>query len=651
MMKSNMDDIKKRLSELTDKLNDYAYRYYVLDDPVVTDDVYDRMYDELVLLEKQSGIVMPDSPSKRVGGEPVKAFAPHTHINRLYSLDKCRSFDELREWAEKVRKAADGKPPLFTLEYKLDGLTLVVTYIDGEFAGAATRGNGIVGETVTAQARTIKTIPRHIDVKGRVEVKGECIMRRSSFRKYNETAEEPLKNPRNGAAGALRNLDPDVTASRNLDMVFYDVNYIETDSVHSQQEGVNWLKKHGFYTEKLSITSDIDEIIKQIEEVDRDSLDFDIDGMVVKTDNYELRDKLGFTDKFPRWAIAYKFEAEETTTKVIDVVWQVGRTGKLTPLALLEPVELCGATVRRATLNNYGDILRKKVKKGSTVFIRRSNDVIPEILAAVEGTGTEEIVKPSVCPDCGAPLVENGAHLFCSNKENCRTSIIAAISHFASKDCMDIDGLSKSTITKFYDELGLRHAYSLYDIKKEDLLGLESFKDKKADNLLSAIENSKRVRLSSFINALGIPNVGKVLASDLAKIYGDINKLAAASPEELAEIDDIGEVVAEDIHEFFKKNQQLAEEYFSRGITIIADIKTSGVFDGQNVVLTGTLASMPRNKAAALIEERGGRVQSSVTGETTLLIAGEKAGSKLAKAKAAGIRIIDENEFLSLVNA
>ena len=292
MMKSNMDDIKKRLSELTDKLNDYAYRYYVLDDPVVTDDVYDRMYDELVSLEKQSGIVMPDSPTKRVGGEPVKAFAPHTHINRLYSLDKCRSFDELREWAEKVRKAADGKPPLFTLEYKLDGLTLVVTYIDGEFAGAATRGNGIVGETVTAQARTIKTIPRHIDVKGRVEVKGECIMRRSSFRKYNETAEEPLKNPRNGAAGALRNLDPDVTASRNLDMVFYDVNYIETDSVHSQQEGVNWLKKHGFYTEKLSITSDIDEIIKQIEEVDRDSLDFDIDGMVFKTDNYELRDKL-----------------------------------------------------------------------------------------------------------------------------------------------------------------------------------------------------------------------------------------------------------------------------------------------------------------------------------------------------------------------
>lgn len=651
MKTNNTDEIRNRLTELTDKLNDYAYRYYVLDDPVVTDDVYDRMYDELVGLEKQSGIVLPDSPTRRVGGEPVRAFEPHTHINRLYSLDKCRTFDELREWAEKVRKAAGGETPLFTLEYKLDGLTLVVTYIDGDFAWAATRGNGVVGETVTAQAKTIKSIPRHIDVKGRTEVKGECIMRRSAFRKYNETAEEPLKNPRNGAAGALRNLDPEVTAKRNLDMVFYDVNYIEDGSVHSQQEGVSWLKNHGFHTEKLSVTSDIDEIIRQIQAVDRDKLDFDIDGMVIKTDSYALRDKLGFTDKFPRWAIAYKFEAEETTTRVIDVVWQVGRTGKLTPLALLEPVELCGATVRRATLNNYADIQRKKVRKGSTVFIRRSNDVIPEILSAVEGTGTEDIAKPIVCPDCGAPVVESGAHLFCSNRENCRTSIIASITHFASKDCMDIEGLSKSTVTRFYDELSLRHAYSLYDITRQDLLGLESFKDKKADNLLAAIERSKHVKLSSFINALGIPNVGKVLASDLASIYGDIEKLAAASPDELAKIDDVGEIVANGIHGFFEKNKDLPKQFFDRGVTPVADVATSGAFDGQYVVLTGTLASMTRSKAAELIEARGGKVQNSVTGETTLLVAGEKAGSKLAKAQAAGIRIINENEFLSLVNA
>lgn len=650
-MINNIEKIKNRIIELTDKLNDYAYRYYVLDEPSVTDDVYDKLYDELAGLEKESGFILPNSPTKRVGGEPVKAFEPHTHINRLYSLDKCRSFEELREWADKVRKAAGGETPLFTLEYKLDGLTLVVTYIDGEFAGAATRGNGVVGETVSAQALTIKDIPRRINVKGRVEVKGECIMRRSVFRAYNETAVEPLKNPRNGAAGALRNLDPSVTAKRKLDVVFYDVNYIDDNSIHSQQEGVEWLKSHGFHTEKLSITSDIDSIIDEIRTVDRDKLDFDIDGMVIKTDSYALRDELGYTDKFPKWAIAYKFEAEETTTKVIDVVWQVGRTGKLTPLALLEPVELCGATVKRATLNNYGDIERKKVKIGSTVFIRRSNDVIPEILAAVENTGTAEIRKPESCPDCGAPLVENGAHLFCTNRENCRTSIIAAIAHFASKDCMDIEGLSRSTIAKFYDELGIRHAYSLYDITKRDLLDLDSFKDKKADNLIAALEKSKRVKLSAFINALGIPNVGKVLAADLADIYGDIEKLASASCEELARIDDIGNVVASDIRAYFDKNPDIAEKYFSKGIVIIKDEKTSGVFDGQNVVLTGTLSAMPRSKAAKLIQERGGRVQNSVTGETTLLIAGDNAGSKLAKAKAAQIKIIDEKEFLKLVDS
>ena len=647
-MTKNIDEIKNRLTELTDKLNDYAYRYYVLDEPAVADDVYDKLYDELVALEKRSGITLPNSPTRRVGGEPVKAFEPHTHINRLYSLDKCRTFDELREWAEKVRKTAGGEKPLFTLEYKLDGLTLVVTYVDGEFAGAATRGNGITGETVTAQAQTITDIPRRINVKGRVEVKGECIMRRSVFEKYNETAAEPLKNPRNGAAGALRNLDPSVTAKRNLDMVFYDVNYLEENTVRSQQEGIEWLKSHGFQTEILSITSDIDEIIREIQSVDRDGLDFDIDGMVIKTDSYALREKLGYTDKFPKWAIAYKFEAEETTTRVTDVVWQVGRTGKLTPLALLEPVELCGATVRRATLNNFGDIGRKKVRIGSTVFIRRSNDVIPEILAAVDGTGTREIAKPDVCPDCGSPLVEIGAHLFCSNRENCRMSIIAAIAHFASKDCMDIEGLSKNTITKFYDELGLRHAYSLYDITKSDLLALDSFKDKKADNLLSAIAGSKRVKLSAFINALGIPNVGKVLAADLAEIYGDIRKLASASKEELAGIDDIGDVVASGIRNYFDKHSDELEQYFSRGVVIINDEKKSGIFDGQNVVLTGTLLSMPRSKAAALIQERGGKVQSSVTGETTLLVVGENAGSKLSKAKAAGIKIIDEAEFLSL---
>lgn len=642
---------KNSMQRLVDELNDYAYRYYVLDDPAVTDDVYDKLYDELLALERDVGERLPDSPTTRVGGEPISAFLPHTHISRLYSLDKCRSFDELREWAAKAVKAADGEDIAFTLEYKLDGLTLCVTYENGIFRGAATRGNGVTGEDVTEQARTIRSIPMRIDFRGVTEAKGECIMRRSAFRKYNETAEEPLKNPRNGAAGALRNLDPSVTAKRNLDMIFYDVNYISDDSVRSQEEGVEWLRKNRFKTEKLLVSRDIEEIISAISAVDRDALDFDIDGMVVKVDDYALREKLGFTDKFPRWAIAYKFEAEETTTKVKDVVWQVGRTGKLTPLALLEPVELCGATVRRATLNNYGDILRKKVKIGSTVFIRRSNDVIPEILSAVDGTGSGEVTKPTVCPDCGAPVVENGANLFCTNRESCRTAIIARLAHFVSKDCMDIDGLSTNTLGKFHDYLGVREPYQIYDVTRDDLLTLESFKDKKADNLIAAIEKSKSPRLSAYINAFGIPNVGKKLAYDLSVKYGSVDKLAAASADELAAVDDIGEHIAADITGFFAENRELDGELRRRGVTPLADVVTEGPLGGESVVLTGKLASMPRSKAAEAIQALGGKVQSSVTKETTLVVAGEDAGSKLDKAKAAGIRIIGESEFLSLINA
>lgn len=642
---------KNRMKELVDTLNDYAYRYYVLDDPAVTDDVYDRLYDELSALERVSGERLPDSPTRRVGGDPVSAFSPHEHISRLYSLDKCRSFDELREWAAKAVRAAGETPVTFTLEYKLDGLTLVVTYENGLFKGAATRGNGVTGEDVTEQARTIRSIPMRISYQGTAEAKGECIMRRSAFRKYNETADEPLKNPRNGAAGALRNLDPKVTASRNLDMIFYDVNYISDGSVRSQQNGVEWLKSNKFKTEKLCITSDIEQIISVISSVDRDALDFDIDGMVVKVDDYALREKLGYTDKFPRWAIAYKFEAEETTTTVKDVIWQVGRTGKLTPLALLEPVELCGATVKRATLNNYGDILRKHVRIGSTVFIRRSNDVIPEILSAVDGTGDKDIVRPAVCPDCGAPVEEKGAHLFCTNPEGCRMRIIARLTHFAAKDCMDIDGLSSSTIGKFHDYLGVREPYEIYDVRRDDLLELESFKDKKADKLLASIEKSKHVKLSAYINALGIPNVGKKLAYDLSRTYGSVEKLAAASTEELSALDDIGECIASDISGFFAANPDLDAKLRERGVSPVPDESTEGKLTGQNIVLTGKLTAMPRSMAAELIVSLGGNVQSSVTRETTLVIAGEDAGSKLTKAKAAGIKVIGESEFLSLVNA
>ena len=644
------DEIKNRMTELVGMLNEYAYRYYVLDDPAVADNVYDRLYDELSALEREAGESLPDSPTRRVGGEPIKEFGSHAHINRLYSLDKCQSFDELRAWDAKIKKVSPNAE--YTLEYKLDGLTLVLTYDKGLLVGAATRGNGVVGEDVTAQARTIRSVPTSVSFQGRAEVKGECIMRRSAFRKYNETATDPLKNPRNAAAGAIRNLDPKVTASRKLDLIFYDVNYISTDEIRTQVDGIEWLKSNKFKTEKPIVASDIELIIDEIGKIDRDALDFDIDGMVIKVNDYAVRDELGFTDKFPRWAMAYKFEAEETTTELKEIVWQVGRTGKLTPLALLEPVELCGATVRKATLNNYDDILRKKVRLGSTVFIRRSNDVIPEILVAAEGTGTSDVHLPTHCPACGAELYRSGAHIFCPDSEKCRPQIIARLAHFVSKDCMDIDGLSDKTLGLFFDKLGLNEAYMLYDLEKEQLLSLESFKDKKAENVIASINKSRRVRLSSFINALGIPNVGKKLAFDLAAVYGSVDKLACAETEELSQIDDIGDIVARDIRGYFEERGEFVRKLLSKGIEFISDTTvTDGVFSGQSVVLTGTLSAMSRSKAAAEITSRGGKVLSSVTKETTLVVAGESAGSKLDKARATGIRIMNESEFLELLNA
>lgn len=636
----------ERMKKLVAMLNKYAYEYYVLDNPTVSDKEYDELYDELIALEKATRIVLPDSPSLKVGGDPIKEFSQHKHINRLYSLDKCKTFDELIAWDAKLVKAA-GCLVEYTLEYKLDGLTLCLTYENGALTVASTRGNGIVGEDVTEQVKTIKSVPLSIPHKGLIEVQGEGIMRVSALNAYNATAKEPLKNARNGVAGAIRNLDPKVTAARNLDVIFYNVNYCDED-IASQQQMIEILKNNRFKTEKLLITSDINRIIDEINSIKRDNLDFIIDGMVIKVNNTALREKLGFTDKFPRWAIAYKFEAEETTTLLEDVVWQVGRTGKLTPIAQLEAVELCGAIVRRATLNNYGDILRKKVKKGSKVFIRRSNDVIPEVLGVAEDGGID-IVPPTLCPACGNPVVEDGANLFCPNEYGCMPQICGKLAHFCEKDCMDIEGLSEKTIALLYQKIGLNSFEGLYNLSYADLDGLEGFKEKKIGNLIDNIRKSKSADLAHFINALGIPGVGKKLASDLARRFGDIASLAAASKEDLMLSQDMGPITADCIVDYFCKHSQTIEHLKVLGIDPHYAI-TEGIFSGKKVVITGTLSSFKRSEAASLIEKNGGEVQSSVTSATDILIVGENAGSKLEKARKNGVKIIDENEFLALVN-
>lgn len=638
-----------RMKQLVSLLNKYAYEYYVLDEPTVSDKEYDALYDELCALEKQTGVTLPDSPTKKVGGEPLKDFAPHKHIRKLYSLDKCNSFDALREWDAKIKAVYPDCE--YTLEYKLDGLTLCLTYRDGLFDGAATRGNGEVGEDVTAQVLTVKSIPLSIDYKGTIEAQGEGIMRLSALKKYNETAEEPLKNARNGVAGAIRNLDPKVTAKRNLDVIFYNVNYIEGEKLTSQQQNIDFLRKNRFKTEMLYRTSDIEKIIDKIQSVDRDKLDFLIDGMVIKVNDFAIREVLGYTDKFPKWAIAYKFEAEETTTTLEEIEWNVGRTGKITPLAHVTPVELCGATISRATLNNYNDIKRKKLTKGCRVFIRRSNDVIPEILGIAEDNGGGEIAAPTVCPACGTKLIENGAHLFCPNSHECPPQVKGRIEHFVEKDCMDIKSVSEATVAQLYDVLGVREVYDLYSLTEDDLKKLDGFKEKKINGFLASVQKSKTVPLNKFINALGIENVGKVAAKELASRYGDIRALAKADEESLTESNLVGEVTAHSIREYFDKRGFVVEKLLSAGVTPVAEEKAQGVFSGKNVVLTGSLSKYTRGEATELIEKNGGTVQSSVGKSTDLVVAGEKAGSKLEKAAKLSIKIITEDEFISLLNA
>lgn len=636
-----------RMRELVDTLNRYGYEYYVLDNPSVPDREYDKLYDELKSLESETGERFQDSPTRRVGGDPISSFLKHEHIHRLYSLDKCVTDGELGSFDERVRKIVPD--PEYTVEYKFDGLTMCLTYENGEFVRATTRGNGIVGEDVTAQALTIKSFPLKIDRKDVMEIQGEAIIRLSVLEKYNETAEEPLKNARNAAAGAIRNLDPKITEKRHPEIVFYNINYAENGGFGSQLEIFDFLKRNGFKTfDFLRVCKNLDEVKSAIEEIEvgRRNIDILTDGAVVKLNSVQERDKLGYTDKFPRWATAYKFEAEEAETTLSGIRWQVGRTGKLTPLGIVVPVELAGATVRKATLNNYGDICRKHVKLGCKVLIRRSNEVIPEILGAIDESG-EEIEKITECPYCGTPVVETGANLFCPN-ENCRPRVIGKLTNFACKDGMNIDGFSEKTAGVLYDEFGVRSFSQLYSLDKEKLLSLDGFKDKKADNLLSAIEKSKNVTLPAFIFSLGIDCVGKKTAKDLASALKNLDGLLSVTEDELVKMNDIGGITAASIVSYFKdeRNKTEIEKLLALGIIVAEETETkTGVFSGEKIVLTGSLMSFTRSEAGRLIEKNGGEVQSAVTKTTTLVVAGDSAGSKLDKAKKLGITIIDEDEF------
>ncbi|MGI6688507.1 MAG: NAD-dependent DNA ligase LigA [Christensenellales bacterium] len=652
-----MDSIR----DLVARLNEASRHYYVLDQPIMTDREWDRLYDALKALEKQTGVRLPDSPTRRVGGEPLAAFRQHRHKSRLWSMDKVQSIEALDQWLERVKTAhtkAGNLPPLqYSVEYKYDGLTLVLTYNKGLLINAATRGNGMVGEEVMPQAMTIASVPLSIPFQGLMEIHGECYMPLSQLAEYNKTAEEPLKNARNAAAGGLRNLDPEITRQRRLQVRFYDVPTLENPSYTDQSGMRQFIQENGFPTSPIlfmgSDEAELKRAVARVEE-ERESLDFLIDGAVIKVCDLATRQALGYTDKFPRWAVAFKFAAEEATATLEAVTWEPGRSGKLTPLGHLSPVDFSGVTVRKATLNNYGDIERKQLTLGATVWVRRSNDVIPEILGHVAGSVTGEIIpKPSHCPACGTALVEIGAHLFCPNRDGCKPQIVARLTHYASKEAMDIDQLSEKTVEALYERLQVNEPQDLYRLTLPELLTLPGFKERRAQKLLSGIEASRSPALDAFLVAIGIPNIGRVTARDLARAFGSLKALRQAPLEALIVIPSVGEVVGGSVVDFFAdpQNSAMVDALLQAGV-IPRETRpgaAEGVLTGQSVVLTGTLPHLKREQAEEIILRHGGHVSSAVSRKTSFVLLGESAGSKLNKARELGISTLSEAEFLALV--
>ncbi|MCK8825476.1 NAD-dependent DNA ligase LigA [Fuchsiella alkaliacetigena] len=665
--------VESEMEELVAKLNKYNHHYYVLADPLVSDQEYDRLYDRLLELESESGIVLPNSPTQRVGSEPLAEFESHRHLAKLWSLDKAQSAVELKEWDNRVRRLIkkynqehnqELPQPLYTLEYKFDGLSINLTYREGQLVQAATRGTGESGKVILEQVKTIKTVPLAIPfTDGILEVQGEGVMPLSVLEEYNREAEEPLKNARNAAAGALQNLDPQVTAERNLDAFFYNIGYYEGIEFSEHLEIIDFLRENRFKVSNyLETFSDIEEVIAEVERVESeiDSLDYLVDGIVIKINDLETREALGYTAKAPRWALAYKFPAQEVTTVLKEVEWNVGRTGKVTPVAILEPVDIGGVTVQQATLNNWDDIQRKQVAIGAKVWLRRSNDVIPEILGSVAEEGEqniEAITKPERCPACESELIKEGVHLFCPNSLSCKPQLVARLTHFASREAVEIEGFSEQTAAQLYEELDLQDLADLYYLDYDELLKLDGFAEKKAQNLLAAIEESKEAQLADFIYGLGIPHVGRVTAELLAGEFQSWEKLLAAEFEDLLALDGIGEVVAQSISDFLAdvNIQRSVERMLAAGVNILpvenedSVTETESPLTGQTVVITGSLSQLTRKEAKQELQRLGAKVTSSVSGNTDFLIVGANPGSKLEQAQELGVEIISGERLAEIL--
>ncbi len=672
-----MKDLKLRLQELKETLNLYNYQYYVLDAPSVPDSEFDRLFHELKQIESDNpSLITKDSPTQRVGAEPLASFEQIQHKVPMLSLDNAFSYEDLQQFHKRILKLLpDNESIEFALEPKLDGVAISLYYEFGELVYGATRGDGKTGEDITSNVRTIKSIPlvlRGTEYPEQLEVRGEIFMPADSFEALNQKAikegSKPFVNPRNAASGSLRQLDPKITASRKLKLCAYGVGFSSTDGIADTHfESLIKLNEWGFHiSDKLSKSSRVEDCFSFCETLGetRQSLNYDIDGAVVKVNNLALQKKLGFVSRSPRWAIAYKFPAQEEITKLISVDFQVGRTGVITPVARLKPVFVGGVTVSNATLHNMDEVKRLGLKIGDFVTVRRAGDVIPKIAATLfskrnEQSELKEILLPETCPVCGSTIdIEStGVIARCSGTLVCPAQLKESIKHFASRKAMDIDGLGDKLVEQLVDKDIIKGISDLYLLNAKKLSLLDRMAEKSANNLIEAINNSKEVPLHKFIYALGIPEVGETTAELLAQRYTTLDALINATEESLLALKDIGPVVAHNIVNFFsqKSNKDKLDQFISLGLKLISpdviDEKTSLPMSGKSVVITGTLPNLSRDKMSKLLKDAGAKVQSSVSKKTNFLIAGEAAGSKLTKAMELGVEVLSEEAALNIISS
>ena len=658
---------QKRIEELISLINYHNEKYYNQDSPEIEDFEYDNLMKELIKLEEENPeLKRNDSPSNRVGGKPLDKFEQVVHKIPMLSLSNAYSWEDLKDFDSRVREAV-GADVEYVVEFKIDGLSVGLNYNNGIFESGATRGNGIVGENITKNLMTIKNIPLNIDEKGELTVRGEVYISKKDFEEINKIQEEqdqPLyANPRNLAAGSLRQLDSKLTAKRPLDIFIFNLEDINSKQFKTHSESLEYLKQLGFYVSpEFKVFKTMDEIIKHIKywTEHREDLGFGIDGMVIKVNDLAQREQMGYTAKSPRWAIAYKFPAERKETKLLDIVVEVGRTGTITPTAVLEPIRLAGTTVSRATLHNEDYINEKDIKINDTVLVQKAGDIIPQVVEVIKEKRTGEEIEfkmPEECPVCGEPTVrlEGEAAVKCINI-SCPAQIRRGIIHFASREAMDIDGLGESIITLLLKQDLIKDISDLYYLKKEQISVLERMGDKSATNLINAINKSKENDLWRFINGLGIKLIGTKAAKILASEFKDLDKLMNATEQELINLEEFGQTMADSVVEFFKeeKNISVIEKLKEAGVNTKLiesdDADIPKIFEKMKIVLTGTLPTLKRNDAKEMIEKRGGKATSSVSKSTSFVLAGEEAGSKLAKANDLGIKVIDEEKFLQLID-